>query len=131
MELTEKEEHILLNSIGWSNLRWWEKDKLYKEPYRNHFYTSEKTAAYPFIVSLIEKKMMVDTGQEQEDKSRYFLVTEKGIDYARKILKETIKTPSRSKARYQLYTLSESDETFSEWLQNPYWNDYRKRFGVS
>jgi hypothetical protein len=36
---------------------------------------------------------------------------------------------SKAKLRYQLYRQSESGQTFSEWLKDNYWNDYRKANG--
>jgi len=36
---------------------------------------------------------------------------------------------SKAKRRYQLYRQSELDQTFSEWLKDAYWNDYRKSNG--
>lgn len=132
MNLNKEENKVLTHSLGWGILKWHEKFKLDEKPYRNYFYTNEKSTDYPIIESLIEKGLMKDSGKGwgKKDKNRYFFVTDKGIDYIRKELKKTIRRPARSKARYELYRFLETNESFFEWLTNPYWEDYRKRNGV-
>jgi len=131
MELKKEELHIVLHSLGWSHIRWYEKEKINEKSYRNYFYTNKDTVDYPFIESLIDKGIMSISGKGWDSDSAYFSVTDKGISCAREHLKGTIKRPSRSKARYQLYLHCECDESFGEWLKNSYWDDYRKRYGVS
>jgi hypothetical protein len=134
--LSKEEEHILLHSLGWSNLRWYERDKINQEPYRNYFYTSRNTVDYPFIISLIEKGLMFASEKTWEenpndDSSYYFCCTEKGIDLTYSIARNQIEKskPTRSKRRYECYLHSESDASFIDWLRSKYWNDYRKRYG--
>jgi len=37
------------------------------------------------------------------------------------------KSLTKSQKRYRAYLNSETTETFIEWLQNPFWNNYRAR----
>lgn len=129
--MTKEERHILLHTLGMSSIRWYETDKI-KKPYRNRFYTSEKTTDYPVIKSLINKDLMQDSGQGigEEDDCRYFFATNKGIKLAKKIAFESIPKLSRSKKRYQLYLHMESDESFGEWLKNSDWDRCRRKYGV-
>lgn len=132
MDLSKEEQHILLHSLGLSHLRWYEKDKLLDEPYRNRFYTSKKTKDYTFIESLISKGLMFNTQKGWDGSgSTYFVVTDEGINIAKSIATKQVREnkPSRSKMRYELYLHADCDETFGEWLKNKYWNDYRKRHG--
>ena len=129
IDLTKEEKQILLHSLGLSNIDFYN-EYLIDSPYRNNFYTSENTTDYPIIKSLIEKGLMQDTNKGWEKGSRYFIVTEKGIEISKKLAKEFIPKITRSKKRYSLYLHSESSESFIEWLKNPYYNDYRKRYGV-
>jgi len=133
MNLNKEEKHILLHTLGLSNIRWYDKDKI-KNPYRNRFYTSENTTDYPIIKSLIDKDLMQDTGKgcgnNDQSNCRYFFATLKGIETAQRIVLESIPKLSRSKKRYQLYLHMEVDEPFINWLKNPYWDDCRKRNGV-
>lgn len=129
--LTKEEKHVLLHSLGWSDLRWYDKNKLEETPYRNYFYTGEDTTDYPIICSLIEKKLMFCSGASWDNgASKYYHVTEQGIDLAYSIARNLLENskPTRSKRRYQAYLHSESDESFIEWLRNSYWDDYRKRY---
>jgi len=104
IKLTKEEKHILLHTLGLSNIKWYDKDKI-KDPYRNRFYTSENTTDYPVIKSLIEKKLMKDTGQgcgpADQTNCRYFAATPNGIKIAQKIALNSIPKLSKSKKRYE------------------------------
>lgn len=130
MELTEEHLQIMRHAIGLDGLRWYDKEKIEGEPYRNYFATTNKTKNYPIILDLIELGFMRKMGERWD--MDYFCVTHKGVllakESALRIAMED--KPTRSKARYQAYRHSESEDSFIEWLTNPYWNDYRKRLGV-
>lgn len=131
-DLSSDEQGILLHSLGINDLRWYDKDKLKKEPFRNYFYTSKTSHDYLAIKALIDKGLMIATNKSWDGESFYFLATREGIkvaySIAKTLLKETM--PTRSQRRYEAYRRSETDETFFEWLTNHYWDDYRKRLRV-
>ena len=95
--------------------------------YRNHFCAGgddiEKCRELVVLGYMVERAPNVLTGG-----SIPFFVIQAGKDY---VLNESPKPPkvSKAKRRYQLYRRSESDQTFFEWLTDPYWNDYRKSCG--
>lgn len=128
--LTEQEEHILLHTLGWNHLRYYEKHKLEEKPSRNYFYTDETSDDYKHIKNLMDLGLMAKSDKTWDDKAFYFHVTKEGIDQAYSVARNKIdkdKPNTRSKRRYQAYLHSESDESFIDWLKNKYWNDYRKR----
>jgi len=128
----EKEEiQILLHTLGLrKKMKFYEKDKI-EDPYRNYFYTSSDTTDYPHIQNLIKKGLMVDSGKGWPDQEgTYFYATEKGIELAKKIAYDLIEKLTRSQKRYQLYLNMGCEESFFEWLKDPYYNKYRKRYGV-
>ena len=129
--LSDQEKQTLLHTLGLSNITVFEKDKI-NNPYRNNFYTSENSDDYQHIKLLILKGLMIDTqkGWPGQD-SHYFIATDKGIELAKVIALESIPKLSRSKMRYQAYLHSECDDLYGDWLKNKYWDDYRKRYGVS
>jgi hypothetical protein len=130
--MTEKHLQILRHSLGIDCLRWYDRHKIDQEPYRNYFATTSSTPDWGIIQELIQAGLMGELSVKWG--MNYFYVTSKGISLARKSAKEyaeKTKPSSRSKARYQAYRLSETEESFIEWLTNPYWKDYRKRLGVS
>jgi len=129
MELTKQEQHILLHTLGLSNIQFYEKEKIH-EPYRNRFYTSYDCDDYKIIKDLIEKELMYDTQRSWEEDRSYFCATEKGIELAQRIALENIPKMTRSQKRYRLYLHSEADEKFRDWIKNSYWDEYRKRNGV-
>lgn len=129
--LTKQEEDILLHTLGWSNLRYYEKHKLEEKPSRNYFYTDENSDDYKRIKHLVDLNLMVKSSKTWDNKEFYFHVTKEGIDHAYYICRNRIdnnKPNTRSKRRYQAYLHSESDESFIDWLRNKYWDDYRKRY---
>lgn len=130
-ELSKQEKQILLHTLGLrENMRFYEKDKI-KKPYRNYFYTDKNTTDFSFIQKLIEKKLMIDTGKGWPGQDgTYFCATDKGIKLAKEIAYNSIEKLTRSKKRYQLYLNCEVEETFIEWLLDPFYNNYRKRYGV-
>lgn len=121
---------ILRHSLGIDGLRWYDSHKIYNEPYRNYFASTEGGMDYKILIDLVKAGYM--EGPFPKFNMHYFVVTESGIEMARiSAIKYANSTkPSRSKARYQAYLHSESDETFFEWLSNKYWDDYRKRYKV-
>jgi hypothetical protein len=130
VELLKEEKQVLLHTLGLSEgMQFYEKEKILSEPYRNYFFTHKNTVDYPFIQSLIQKDLMVKIGERFE--GEYFSTTDQGKNLAVSIALNSIKKLTRSKKRYALYLHCDIDESFSEWIKNPYWNDYRKRNGVS
>jgi hypothetical protein len=129
--LSKEEKQILLHTLGlYEGIRFYETYKIDK-PYRNYFYTSKNTVDYSFIEKLIAKGLMADSGRGGDKSgSIYFFVTNKGINLAKKIARDSVVKLSRGQKRYQLYLHSEAEETFGEWLKNSYWNNYRKEYGV-
>jgi hypothetical protein len=131
--LNKKEMHILLHSLGWGNLRWHDIKKLDKEPYRNYFYTSLNSDDGDCIMNLVNKGFMYKSEKTWEGRpeSYYFHVADEAIDYLIRYLKNKLKSekPSRSKMRYEIYLKCDVDETFGEWLNNKFWNSYRKSYG--
>ena len=131
-ELTEKQIQILAHSLGWDKLRWYDIKKIGVTPYRNYFFTNPSTSDYAVIQSLIAMNLMKALGRVYSESSGIcFSVTEKGLCFAYYYVKNQLKNkkPTRSKRRYECYLHCEADdETFIEWLTNPYWNDCRKRY---
>jgi hypothetical protein len=124
VELLKEEKQILLHTLGLSEgMQFYDKDKI-DNPYRNYFNTTKDTVDFPYIQSLVEKGLMFNF------RPSYFAVTETGIKLAKEIAFNSIEKLSRSKKRYALYLHCDIDQSFSEWIKDPYWNDYRKRNGV-
>jgi hypothetical protein len=130
IELLKEEKQILLHTLGLSErMQFYDKEKILSEPYRNYFFTHKNTTDYPFILNLIQKDLMFSTGERFE--GEYFSTTEQGKNLAVSIALNSIEKLTRSKKRYALYLHCEAGESFSEWIKNSYWDDYRKRNGVS
>jgi len=130
IELTKEESQILLHTVGLNNLKWYEKNKIYKiKNNRNYFYTSIKNNDYISIKSLIDKKLMIQGSQAYNNNSYYFFATEQGILTAQQIALQSMPKISRSKKRYELYIHCEANQKFGEWIKDKYWDNYRKENG--
>lgn len=128
--LPKEEKQILLHTIGLSEgMPFYDKEKILIEPYRNYFFTHKNTVDYSFIQNLIQKNLMIKTGERFE--GEYFSDTDEGIRVAKSIAFKSIPILSRSKKRYELYLHCDIGQSFSEWIRDSFWNDYRKRNGVA
>lgn len=125
--LTEKQLDLLQHALGVT---------VDRESYRNYF------AATPGSPDEIEWQKICHLGygrcwgQKPEifGKLIYYSATAGGeslIARRLKIQREERKKQwlklSRAKRRYKAYLESETSETFGEWLQNSYWDDYRRK----
>lgn len=130
VELSTAEKQVLLHTLGLNDIQYYETEKI-KQPYRNYFYTSNKTTDHQHIELLIKQGLMEELGSPYDSDSAYFQATEKGVEIAQGIATKKAVTykPSRSKRRYLAYLHSETDEGFMEWLKNKYWDDFRKSYG--
>lgn len=125
IELSKEEKQVLFHTLGLNDLKFYEEIR----SSRNAFYTSKDSTDYSILESLIEKGLMYDSGKGWEEGSTYFHATPEGLKFALSSVTTNSETkPSRSKRRYLCYLHSESCEEFIDWLQNPYWNDCRKRY---
>ena len=77
-ELSKKEMHILLHSLGLT---------YQKKPFRNHFCTGEGSVDYPLCEMLVNKGLM-EKRQSSICKDTLYFVTDKGIDIAKRKVKE-------------------------------------------
>ena len=119
MSIKEEDYKILWHSLGINVEK--------RIPYRNYFIAGEGHHDMPSIERLIKGHYMIKQPANikllGED---CFAVTEAGRDAAIRALPLPSKM-TRSQRRYEAYLKSETDESFGEWLKNPYWDDYRKR----
>ena len=119
--LTGSDYGVLHHSLGIT-------DPDQAEPYRNHFVASDGHHDMDSISRLVEKGMMTEGNAPSfiGDGQRVFYVTSFGKEIA---MKNRPKPPkmTRGQKRYQLYLSSESDQSFGEWLKDPYWDEYRAR----
>ncbi|MDQ5988409.1 MAG: hypothetical protein CSYNP_04169 [Syntrophus sp. SKADARSKE-3] len=113
--------HILQHSLGldqYGNGR----------QYRNHYVAG--SGAVENCCALVEAGYMKEYHPSTlSGGDPVFTVTRKGIDAV------SLESPippklTRGQRRYKAYLSSECDETFGEWLKNPYWDQQRKRHGV-
>lgn len=96
--------------------------------YRNYFCAGGKDEVT--CRELVDLGYMVDSGPNQlMGGMSYFHVTEEGKVAVKN---QSPKPPklSRGALRYRTYLRSECDESFIDWLRNPYWDDYRKSAGL-
>lgn len=119
MEVVKEEMEILFHTLGLN----------YKpDPFRNHFLASVSHSDYNTLELLREKGLMRYGHKPSFCPSEdiLYIVTSKGKEIA--ITEKQKLTPklTRSQKRYRSYLLSETTESFIDWLKNPYWDDYRK-----
>jgi hypothetical protein len=122
MEIKMREEllQILQHSLGLDEYG-------QGDMYRNHFCAGGEDV---FLCrELVNMGYMIERNpSELTGGSIPFFVSENGKSAVLELSKKPPKI-SKAKRRYQLYRQSESDQTFSEWLKDAYWNDYRKENG--
>lgn len=96
--------------------------------YRNHFCAGgkdvDKCRELVSMGFMIERNSSELTGGDVP-----FFVCAEGKQAVLDLSPKPPKVP-KAKRRYRLYRQSESDQTFFEWLTDPYWNEYRKSHGV-
>ena len=120
MGITKEEKSILFHTLGLN----------YKPiSFRNHFVASKNHSDYKTLESLREKGLM-ELGKAPSfcpESDILYHVTTKGKEIAISEKKKSIPKLTRSQKRYKAFLLSDTTESFIEWLQNPYWDNYRKR----
>lgn len=123
MNISKEEKDVLFHTLGYN----------YKDtPFRNYFLTSATSSDYKHLASLEDKGLVgrAQTPSFLDKKDILFYVTDTGKSLAKELYIESQPKLTRSQKRYQLYLQSEADEPFGVWLKMPYWDDYRKRYGV-
>ena len=122
MELSKNEKSILLHTLGLNY------ESIH---FRNHFCASKTHTDYNDLLSLCNKNLMKQVSSPSfcDDGNIVFIVTQEGIEKAYEILKQQEKKLTRAQKRYRLFLKSDCSETFKEWLQNKFWDKYRKAAG--
>jgi hypothetical protein len=128
--MNERQLYLMRHTIGLNYLRWYDAHKIDAEPYRNYFAASLGSEDYVEFMRMVHSGLAL--GPVERFGHQYFSLTDMGLGIAKESAKALAKAskPSKSKARYQAYRHSESDEKFIDWLKNPFWDDYRRRYGV-
>lgn len=101
------------------------------DSYRNFFEASDGHTDLPGLLELCKAELMIEGKSPSfcHQDSRTFYVTQKG----REVAFETRPKPpklTRGQRRYRTYLRSEVDQSFGEWLKDPYWDNYRRQAGV-
>lgn len=120
-ELLNSDYAVLHHTLGISDPR-------QSAPYRNHFVASGGHHDLPAIIRLCDAGLMTEGSGPSfiGDEQRVFYATEIG---KAKAIESRPKPPkiTRGQKNYRAYLSSETDESFIEFMKNPYWDNYRAR----
>lgn len=132
MELSKKEKDVLFHTLGFDCVYSFLELRRVDTPTRNYTFCTLLSEDGEVLQSLIDKGLMIFKCQSlnKNDDAHYYEATESGISLAQELIKNSLPKLTRSKKRYRAYLHSDTSETFIEWLRNPYWDKYRKSYGV-
>jgi hypothetical protein len=119
MKITKNQFNMMKHALGLN----------YKETsFRNHYVSSKTGKDFDEWQYLVKNCLAVEMKSSLIGYHFVcFQVTERGREIVKILIQKTKPKLTRSQKRYKAYLKSDTEETFIDWLRNPYWDDYRKR----